>query len=304
MDQYLKIYRKLNFPSGNIRISITDACNMKCTYCHNEGQDKCGNKYMSLDDIKFIILSSMNYGLKKIRITGGEPLIHPKIISILKMIKYDLNIENVGINTNGMKSEILYDICKEKLVNQIVVGMDYYDGIVSKQSPIGKSSGEIRSLINNICELKNGISINIDYVYHDDLQDLLLMVSWCLKHSIQLRILEKIDINNRMYSPSKFDEIYENVRSAFDLKEGITVDLNERFLFNENGSHIFFYQSHCNRSECFICKNIHIRITVDGEVKPCFFNSDCRFPLLDGDFELNMNRAIINLGKPPYSNLL
>lgn len=305
MNQNFKLYRKLNFPSGSVRISITNDCNMKCDYCHNEGQSNIfEKKYMNLEDVKNIILGCMDYGLHKIRITGGEPLIHPKIISILEMIKYDLCFENVGLNTNGMQSEILYKICKENLVNQVVVGMDYYDGNISKKSPVGKSSAEIRSIILEIIELQNGISFSVDYVYNNDLLDLFSMVSWCLRHSIQLRVLEKIDIKDDLYSPAIFDELYINIRDAFCLKEGITVDLNEKFLFDQKGTYVFFYQSHCNRKECFVCKNIHLRITVDGYVKPCFYNPDYSYPLLNGEFELNMNRAIINLGNPPCNKLL
>ena len=305
MDQYFKLYRKLNLPSGSVRISITNDCNMKCDYCHNEGQSNpFDKKFMNLEDVKYIILGCMGYGLHKIRITGGEPLIHPMIISILEMIKCDLCFENVGINTNGMQGEILYNICKKKLVNQVVIGMDYYDGNISKKSPIGKSSAEIRTTILGITELRNGISFCIDYVYNNNFSDLLLMVSWCLEHSIQLRILEKIDIKDNLYSPEIFDKLYNNIRETFGLKEGITVDLNEKFLFNKKGTYVFFYQSHCNRKECFVCKNIHLRITAGGYVKPCFYNSDYSFPLLNGEFERNMNRAIINLGNPPCKKLL
>ena len=113
-----------------------------------------------------------------------------------------------------------------------------------------------------------------------------------------------IDIKDNLYSPEIFDKLYNNIRETFGLKEGITVDLNEKFLFNKKGTYVFFYQSHCNRKECFVCKNIHLRITAGGYVKPCFYNSDYSFPLLNGEFERNMNRAIVNLGNPPCKKLL
>ena len=60
-----KEYRDLNIPSGDVQISTTDGCNMNCVYCHNKGQQDSFVKFLSVDDIKYLILNSMKYGLKK-----------------------------------------------------------------------------------------------------------------------------------------------------------------------------------------------------------------------------------------------
>ena len=78
-----KEYRMLNIPSGDLRISVTNGCNMRCTYCHNEGQTETEVKYLSVNEVKTIVCNAMKFGLHKVRITGGEPLIHPNIEEIL-----------------------------------------------------------------------------------------------------------------------------------------------------------------------------------------------------------------------------
>ena len=97
-------------PRGQYRMSITSGCNMKCVYCHNEG-----NKTVSLltvNQIKKIIESSKDVGLEEIRLTGGEPLTHPNIYEICRIISEDYHLR-VSINTNGILiDKLLYMIEK------------------------------------------------------------------------------------------------------------------------------------------------------------------------------------------------
>ena len=81
-------YRFLNIPAGDLRISITNACNMKCIYCHNEGQQNERVNFLTVDEIKFIVINAQKYGLMKVRLTGGDPLIHPQIHEICRMFGY------------------------------------------------------------------------------------------------------------------------------------------------------------------------------------------------------------------------
>ena len=153
-------------PRGEYRISITSACNMKCVYCHNEGQSSFAQ--LSLNDIDLLLANSYDLGLTSVRLTGGEPLIHPDIIDICKLIKHKYHLQ-VGINTNLIKFDIILELLKNHLIDKLVVGMDYYDGKVSKNSPVGISSKIIRQ---NLSSIKNmPISIAVDMVYTNNKND-------------------------------------------------------------------------------------------------------------------------------------
>lgn len=291
-----KEYRMLNLPSGDLRISVTNGCNMRCTYCHNEGQDGVGVIFLSVDRVRKIVSNTMKYGLKKIRITGGEPLIHPDIEKILLMIRNEFNFGNVGLNTNGILGEKLLSICDQKLVNRVVVGMDYFDKPISKKSDVGISSREIR---NSILELrKMGIQVEIAIVFDNNLKDIFSLVQWGLDNQIVIKIIEKIDYWDQSFLKEDFDQLLFELKKEYSLKLGITADLQEFYLSN-GISKIKFFQSHCNRKECEICTRLHMRVTCDGMAKPCINREDTMFPLLEGNFDQNMRMAIANLGNGP-----
>ena len=133
----------LQLPKNEYRISITSGCNMKCVYCHNEG-NKVINQ-LSKDDIESLIQNSYDLGLEQVRLTGGEPLIHKEIFDICQMLaeKYHLK---VGINTNIIEIDKLMYMIEKGWIYRVVVGLDYYDAPISKQSPVGISSKQ--ALIN------------------------------------------------------------------------------------------------------------------------------------------------------------
>ena len=122
----------LQLPKNEYRISITSGCNMKCVYCHNEGNHVINQ--LSKDDIEELIKNSYDLQLEQVRITGGEPLIHKDILEIVQMLaeKYHLK---VGINTNIIEIEKLMYMIEKGWIYRVVAGIDYFDAPISKQSP-------------------------------------------------------------------------------------------------------------------------------------------------------------------------
>lgn len=89
-----------NFP---LRLSITDYCNLKCFFCSNEGMDlKQKNKnYMDIEFLERLIEILANAGLKKVSITGGEPLLHPNVEYIIDFLK-KFHFQELFFHTNGI----------------------------------------------------------------------------------------------------------------------------------------------------------------------------------------------------------
>tara|TARA_B100002052_G_scaffold279300_1_gene286410 strand:+ start:1518 stop:2462 length:945 start_codon:yes stop_codon:yes gene_type:complete len=85
-------------------MSITDVCNFKCGYCLPNGYqvDKSDNrKFLHLDEIKRLAKCFSELGVRKIRITGGEPTVRKDFFDIIKVLKFDAGIKKVVITTNG-----------------------------------------------------------------------------------------------------------------------------------------------------------------------------------------------------------
>lgn len=296
-----KEYRKLNIPSGDLRISITNGCNMACEYCHNEGQITDSTKFMSLDSFKYIVNKSIKYGVFKVRITGGEPLLHPQLEEFLNFLKREYGDIEVGLNTNGLLDEKLLKICKNKLLNRVVIGLDFFDANISKKSSIGKSSTKIKETM--IALKKIGVTVEVAVVYVDNKEDIFKFIEWGKKNEIVIKIIEKTVIHYSGTIKRDFYELISEIAKKYKLQCGITADLREYYLVNEK-TKVKFFQSHCNRGECDVCNRLHLRITHDGLAKPCIMREDTAFSLLNGKFDFNMRRAIANLGNGPDNPII
>ena len=287
-------YRFLNIPSGDLRISITDDCNMQCRYCHNEGQSgSIAKHYLSHDEIISIIDRAMKYGVVKVRLTGGEPLLHPDIELICKSIRERYNIRNLGINTNAYNGDRLIKMCHMNLLDQIVIGVDFFANTITKDSSVGPSPKYVLSIAREL--KKQGHNIQIASVYMGDDSNKIKLIDYCLEHEILVKIIEMTNME-RKPDNSYFDFV-KKVISHFDLKVGLTVDLNQLYGIKNDKQVIRFFQSHCNRGECLLCRNLHLRITSTGYAKPCLFNKYTEEYLLNPRiFDTNIRRAIINMG--------
>src|SRR6056297_3308342 len=90
--------RKINY----LRISVTDRCNLRCIYCMPEDgiDDKGHSKILSYEDIIKIVRTGVKLGIKKVRITGGEPLVRKGLDSLIYALS-ELGLEEITMTTNG-----------------------------------------------------------------------------------------------------------------------------------------------------------------------------------------------------------
>jgi cyclic pyranopterin phosphate synthase len=291
-------YSHQNIPSGYLRVSITDTCNMKCSYCHNEGQVGVNARNMAIGDLRYIVTNALRYGLVKVRLTGGEPLLHPECHSMLRMLKQELAIPTVGFNTNAILMKTLLPIVSERLIDDLVVGVDYFDGKVSKDSPVGASSDRI---LKNLEQLKNlGQNVSIACVYDGNCERLERLAAWCLDHEVVLKVLQATDERVEGKVCEDFISMAKRIIERFSLRLGILATFSEYYAMRDGTGtpRIYFFHSHCRVRECIICGKIHIRVTADGFAKSCI-QEDVKFPLLTGHFDDSMLKVIDNLGRSP-----
>lgn len=283
-------------PTGYLRISITDSCNMKCTYCHNEGQSAVRGRSMALGEFRYIVTNALRFGLRKVRLTGGEPLLHPQCIDMLRIAKNEPGIHTVGFNTNGILRNVLLSIVRQKLVDKLVVGLDYQDADISKQSPIGVPSKVVLKTIMMAKEL--GQDVAIACVFDGNYSAVERLAAWCVEHQVMLKILQLTNGNIDASLDQEFATMTQRVMARFALEQHFVEDVGDYYGVDRGGATICFFHSHCRRRECGRCGRIHMRVTSDGFIKTCI-QEDLGFPLLSGEFDKSLLRAIGNVGHAP-----
>jgi cyclic pyranopterin phosphate synthase len=270
---------------------------MNCDYCHNEGQMKKNTSFLSINNLRYIASSALRYGLVKARLTGGEPLLHPECHEMIRMLKKELSIPSVGLNTNGVLFDKLLLIASDGLLDNVVVGVDYAENHISKKSSWGLSSTKI---LNNILELKKIMqNVTIACVYDGNKERLAGLVDWCIQHEVVLKILEVSDDKVSSGINRDFISMIEYILERFNLRLGMIDTLSEYFGMIANEPNVYFFHSHCRLRECDICARIHIRVTSRGNIKSCILNK-IEYPLLPpADFDDSIRKVVHGLGYTP-----
>lgn len=88
-----------------LRLSLTEKCNFKCSYCLPNGYKGCSPKNLELDEIINLASAFKELGIEKIRLTGGEPTLRPDLVKIIYALKNEVGISQVALTTNGFRLE-------------------------------------------------------------------------------------------------------------------------------------------------------------------------------------------------------
>lgn len=109
-----------------LRVSVTDRCNLRCVYCMPEGGlDLLKKKQiLSIEEIAEVIKVGAELGIKKIRLTGGEPLVRKGIVDLVKMINQIKGIKEVTMTTNGILLPKYADALKKAGLNRVNISLD------------------------------------------------------------------------------------------------------------------------------------------------------------------------------------
>ena len=112
VDQFL---RKINY----LRVSVTDRCDLRCVYCMKEKMNFLPKKeILSFEEIERLCDNFISLGVKKIRLTGGEPLVRKNIIDLIKNLnskKIHTNLKEITLTTNGtlLSNFAKFSLCED-----------------------------------------------------------------------------------------------------------------------------------------------------------------------------------------------
>lgn len=221
--------RNINY----LRISVTDRCNLRCTYCMPEDgfQLQKHEDILTYEEIIEVVDIAVDLGIKKVRITGGEPLIRKGIVDFIRMISKNKKLEEVTMTTNGI---LLADFAKELVeagLSRINISLDTID--CDKFNYITRG-GDLNKVIEGIEAIqKAGISqIKVNCVIENSSEepDAKAVKAFCDSKGIQARFIHQMKLE----------------KGQFSIVEG------------GNGGDC----KNCNR----------LRLTANGKIKPCLFS--------------------------------
>ncbi len=264
--------RNINY----LRVSVTDRCNLRCKYCMPEsGVDKMQHcQVLSIEEIIKIAKESANIGIRKVRITGGEPLVRKGIIELVKGISSIEEIEDVAMTTNGLLLKKYGKELKEAGLNRVNISIDSLDPVKYREITRG---GEVRQVLEGIEEaLKLGlhpIKLNTVIIGGENESDIANLMNLTKIYPIDVRFIELMPIGEAStWSKEHFisnEEVRNRVPELVPLNQEIGSPAKYFKLPGAKGRVGFIdpisshFCSECNR----------LRVTADGKLKPCLHSS-------------------------------
>ncbi len=279
------IIDKLGRPIRDLRISVTDRCNFRCSYCMPKeifGDDYVflpKKELLSFEEIERFSRLFASLGVKKLRLTGGEPLMRrdlPELIAKLMKIE---GIEDIGLTTNGVLlkqyAQPLYDAGLRRL-NMSLDALD--PEIFGKLNGRGIKPGLILSNIDYAQKVGFEIKVNMVVQKGVNESEILPMAAYFKERGITLRFIEFMDVgNDNGWSFEKVvtkKEIYEMLRVKYDMEpadQNYYGEVAKRYRYTDNGAQVGFITS-VSESFCSTCTRA--RLSSDGKLYTCLFASD------------------------------
>ena len=291
---------KYERPILSLRITLTNRCNVNCLYCHHDGMVKSKDE-MTADELYTICKIAKKIGVKKIRLSGGEPLLKKDIVEIVEKIA-SLEFKDISMTTNGILLEKYAQDLKDAGLDRVNVSLDTlnretFEFITKKDYLEDAKKGILKAVEVGLYPVKINMVIMKD-INQNEIED---MFEFCKKNDIVLQLIELIESENCDDDKFSFDYHYKLDDIEKELAD-IADDVREREFMQGrkkyyiDGGEIEVVKPVDNAKFCAKCSRL--RITPDGKIKPCLLRNDNLVELIshvrNGESEEKLEEIFIN----------
>lgn len=222
--------RNINY----LRISVTDRCNLRCSYCMpSEGVPLLHHEdILRYDEILDVVKIAVDFGITKVRITGGEPLVRKGIVSLVGMISAVPEILDLSMTTNGVLLEKHAADLKNAGLQRVNISIDTLDPVRYHEiTRLGDISQVISGIEAAVSAGLSPVKLNCVIRHSADEPDARLVAEFGRNHGLEVRYIHEMDLDRGYF----------------------------RGVIGGDGGNC----STCNR----------LRLTSSGLVKPCLFSN-------------------------------
>jgi len=263
-------------PIVSLRITLTNRCNVNCLYCHHDGMVKSKDE-MTADELYTICKVAKKIGVKKIRLSGGEPLLKKDIVEIVQKIA-SLDFKDISMTTNGILLEKYAQELKDAGLDRVNVSLDTlnretFEFITKKDYLEDAKKGILKAVEVGMYPVKINMVIMKD-INQNEIDD---MFEFCKEHDIVLQLIELIESEN--CDDDKFSADYHYKLDDIEKElADIADEVHERKFMQGrkkyyiDGGEIEVVKPVDNATFCANCSRL--RITPDGKIKPCLLRND------------------------------
>ncbi len=265
-------------PIKSLRISLTQRCNFNCFFCHHEGEHGSGDE-LSVDEVERIVKLVADQGVRKVKLTGGEPLVRDDLVEIVRRISP--LVDEVSMTTNASRLEEL--ACPLKEVGLARVNVSLHTLCPESFEKItGNGTEHVTKGIEAAvkCGL-NPVKLNMVVmkdVNHDEIDE---MIQYSNKVGATLQLIEFQELEDGVahYGKYHYDLVPIEEELAKRSEKVVEREMHLRKIYHlKEGGRVEVVRPMHNSKFCAYCTRI--RVTSDGKLKSCLMRDDNHVPFV------------------------
>ncbi len=274
-----------------LRVLLNTECNLKCLYCHKEGQYSLRER-IKFDELKGLLRILMEYGVDEVKFSGGEPLLHPRISELIDYTKNELRADKVSVTTNGV-------LLRDKVKRFEAMGLDELSisiDTLNYDTFEKLNCGDKTLLDNAFAGISEASESNIPKVNLNvtltslNINEVPRLIDYSKKLNLPIRLISFIDVGKKTsYLQTSLKDLIINLESSAEYRTGEPLKDNKAYTdYLIKGHKVTFVNGVC--PDCEECgRSYALRLTTDGKLKPCLISEkgeiDILTPYRKGDMK-------------------
>lgn len=273
----------LQRPIRDLRISVVDTCNYRCPYCMPEDQFPSGHKFLtnserlSFHQITKIANQFIQIGVKKIRLTGGEPLLRKNIHHLIGSLSALPGIEDLALTTNGVLLEKKLPFLINSGLKRITISVDAIDEHIYRK--MNGNRGSVLPVLKAIkAALKTQLVVKINCVVQKNINEsqIIPLLNYFRGSKAIIRFIEFMDVgninnwkSNAVTSGKEILNIIDQHYNFHPISANYHGEVSQRYLLNDQSMEFGLITS-VSQPFCQSCGRI--RLSTNGHLYTCLFS--------------------------------
>ncbi len=293
-----------------LRVSVTDRCDFRCVYCMSEDMTFLPKKdVLSLEELERMCKAFVRKGVKKLRLTGGEPLVRKNIMSLInnlgKLIKTG-ELEELTLTTNGSQLHRYADDLVAAGVKRINVSVDTLDPAKFQEAT---RWGKLEQVMTGLAAAKKAglqVKINAVALKHLNAMEFDDMIRWCGENDFDLTLIETMPLGeigeDRVDQYLPLSQVRQDLEKRWTLKDiPYRTGGPARYTEIDETGRMLGFITPLTHNFCESCNRV--RLTCTGTLYMCLGQEDAadlRAPIRASEDDTLLNAAIDEaIGRKP-----
>ncbi|GAB6136774.1 GTP 3',8-cyclase MoaA [Thermococcus prieurii] len=274
----MTLYDRFGRPVTNLRISLTQECNFRCFFCHREGQRFLAKNEVTPEEIERLVRIASRLGIRKVKLTGGEPTVREDIIEIVRRIKP--YVRDLSMTTNGSRLKELAEPLARAGLDRVNVSLHSLKPEVYKKITGVDMLETVLEGIEEAVKYLSPVKLNMTVMRGLNDGEIWDMIDFSAKTGTILQLIE-LEAPREMTETAFFRKYFYPLRPVERELEKRAVEIRERRMHRRKK---YFIPTDYGIAEVEVVRAMHntvfcanctrLRVTSDGKFKTCLLRND------------------------------